>query len=185
MDTFLKAILSHFLFEYIHPFYDGNGRMGRFLLSARIYKETKSYLSFLISKIINSDKQAYYLSFKKAESIHEFSSVNEYVFSFSRLLLDGFKKELAKVREKKKQIDSIKAADDLTKSEKKVYSILKEGTYLSEFGTRLDTLIEEAHVIRRSCLYALSDFKEKGWKETNKFGKWAYYRLKNNNTKGK
>ena len=29
----VKASIVHFFFEYIHPFYDGNGRFGRYLLS--------------------------------------------------------------------------------------------------------------------------------------------------------
>ncbi|MDB7088802.1 Fic family protein, partial [Enterococcus mundtii] len=29
----LKCVITHYYFEYIHPFYDGNGRMGRFLIS--------------------------------------------------------------------------------------------------------------------------------------------------------
>ena len=29
----VRAVLGHFIFVYIHPYMDGNGRMGRFLLN--------------------------------------------------------------------------------------------------------------------------------------------------------
>lgn len=29
----VRAVLGHFLFVYIHPYFDGNGRMGRFLMN--------------------------------------------------------------------------------------------------------------------------------------------------------
>ncbi len=32
----LAAPAAHFLFEYTHPFYDGNGRMGRYLLALNL-----------------------------------------------------------------------------------------------------------------------------------------------------
>ena len=29
----VRVVLGHFVFVYIHPYYDGNGRMGRFLMN--------------------------------------------------------------------------------------------------------------------------------------------------------
>ena len=31
-----RAVLGHYLFVYIHPYMDGNGRMGRFLMNAML-----------------------------------------------------------------------------------------------------------------------------------------------------
>jgi hypothetical protein len=33
-DAAVRAVLGHFIFVYIHPYSDGNGRMGRFLMNA-------------------------------------------------------------------------------------------------------------------------------------------------------
>jgi Fic family protein len=32
----VQAVLGHFLFVYIHPYSDGNGRIGRFILNAML-----------------------------------------------------------------------------------------------------------------------------------------------------
>src|SRR5690606_3885017 len=32
-DAWIRAVLGHFCFVYIHPFPDGNGRIGRFLMN--------------------------------------------------------------------------------------------------------------------------------------------------------
>ncbi len=29
----MRNVLGHFIFVYIHPYFDGNGRMGRFLMN--------------------------------------------------------------------------------------------------------------------------------------------------------
>jgi hypothetical protein len=35
-DSGVRAVLGHFMFVYIHPYLDGNGRMGRFLLNVML-----------------------------------------------------------------------------------------------------------------------------------------------------
>jgi Fic family protein len=32
----VRAVLGHFFFVYIHPYIDGNGRMGRFLMNVML-----------------------------------------------------------------------------------------------------------------------------------------------------
>ena len=32
-EASIRAILGHFMFVYIHPYMDGNGRMGRFIMN--------------------------------------------------------------------------------------------------------------------------------------------------------
>jgi len=35
-EASVRAVLGHFIFVFIHPYMDGNGRMGRFLLNAML-----------------------------------------------------------------------------------------------------------------------------------------------------
>ena len=36
IDPKVRVVLGHFLFVYIHPYVDGNGRMGRFLMNVML-----------------------------------------------------------------------------------------------------------------------------------------------------
>ncbi len=57
----INAALSHFAFEKIHPFLDGNGRVGR-LLSTLILKDSADHLRGLISleEFFENQRQTYY-----------------------------------------------------------------------------------------------------------------------------
>lgn len=32
----VRAVLGHFIFVYVHPYFDGNGRLGRFLMNVML-----------------------------------------------------------------------------------------------------------------------------------------------------
>lgn len=65
-ETF-SSIVSHFIFEYVHPFYDGNGRTGRYLLALYLSSPLSILTSLSLSRVIAANRDAYYRSFREAE----------------------------------------------------------------------------------------------------------------------
>lgn len=61
LNPLIKAAMVHSQFESIHPFSDGNGRIGRVLVSLYLYKANViNFPFFYISEAINMDKSVYY-----------------------------------------------------------------------------------------------------------------------------
>ena len=62
------AIAAHYLFEYAHPFYDGNGRTGRYLLALYLSVPLSAATSLSLSRTIAEHKRQYYKAFEIAEN---------------------------------------------------------------------------------------------------------------------
>lgn len=61
INPLVKAAIIHSQFESIHPFDDGNGRVGRLLISLYLYKaEVINCPFFYMSEAISQDKRVYY-----------------------------------------------------------------------------------------------------------------------------
>jgi len=63
----LKAAIAHLYFESIHPFEDGNGRIGRVLSEFTLSQNLKSAALLSISKTIEQHKAKYYDQLKFAQ----------------------------------------------------------------------------------------------------------------------
>lgn len=61
INPLIKAAIIHSQFESIHPFDDGNGRVGRLLVSLYLFKaKVINFPFFYISEAISEDKAVYY-----------------------------------------------------------------------------------------------------------------------------
>jgi Fic family protein len=59
----IRAGIFHYLFGYLHPFYDGNGRTNRFISSYLLTKEYESLVGFRLSYAITQSIGKYYRGF--------------------------------------------------------------------------------------------------------------------------
>lgn len=68
---FIKAILLHYAFESIHPFCDGNGRMGRLLINNYlIHRGIESARAVSFSMQIDARRSAYDAAFVDSENLY-------------------------------------------------------------------------------------------------------------------
>ena len=69
VPTLIKACMCHYAFESVHPFYDGNGRTGRFLLALQLHEQLSMPTVLSLSSIIYAEKSGYYAAFSKAQEV--------------------------------------------------------------------------------------------------------------------
>ncbi|WP_288396101.1 Fic family protein [uncultured Vagococcus sp.] len=84
----LKIIISHYMFEYIHPFFDGNGRVGRFILSNYLAKELDIVSSLLMSRAVKTNRLKYEKAFLTISEEDNFGEGTFFVIALLELLLD-------------------------------------------------------------------------------------------------
>lgn len=85
----VKASISHFLFEYIHPFYDGNGRFGRYLLSLYLARKLDVLTAFSVSYSISKNLDDYYKSFVEVEDVNNYGEITFFVENILKTIKNG------------------------------------------------------------------------------------------------
>jgi len=67
----VRAAVAHLYFESIHPFEDGNGRIGRAIAEKAISQSLGSPVLMSLSRTINANKKGYYSALETAQRSNE------------------------------------------------------------------------------------------------------------------
>lgn len=88
-NTLISAIVCHFMFETIHPFYDGNGRTGRVLLGYHLRKALTPLSILSLSQAIADEKTSYYNALKEARDPRNYGEITHYILDMLGMLNHG------------------------------------------------------------------------------------------------
>lgn len=92
-QALIKTAISHLYFESIHPFEDGNGRIGRAIVEKCLAQSFGKPVFFSISSIIEKNKKLYYNSLEEAQRTLEISN---WIAYFIDIILEA-KSEAVKI----------------------------------------------------------------------------------------
>ena len=112
----IKASISHFFFEYIHPFYDGNGRFGRYLLSLYLARKLDILTAFSVSYSISKNLDDYYKSFVEVEDVTNYGEITFFVENILKTIKNGQEMIIELLNDSVMKFKhSIEILDELTK----------------------------------------------------------------------
>lgn len=81
-----KIAILHYMTGYIHPFYDGNGRLGRFVSSYLLKQEFNTLVALRLSYTIKNQKSEYYKAFDMANNPHNKGELTHFIMYFSNVV---------------------------------------------------------------------------------------------------
>lgn len=84
-----RAGIAHLYFESIHPFEDGNGRIGRAISEKSLSQSLKRPTLIALSRTINTHKKAYYSALQR--NSRGDLDITDWLLFFSRIILESQK----------------------------------------------------------------------------------------------
>lgn len=140
-----SAMLGHFIFEYIHPFYDGNGRTGRYLLALWLSEPLSVLTSLSLSRIILENKSTYYRSFRETERERMYGELTFFVLQMLRFVREAQDDLEESLVQKRNALDTAHAGlsrlaqeQDICEAEFQIlYMLAQDGLFASDVGVKL------------------------------------------------
>ena len=133
----IRIAIFHYLFGYIHPFYDGNGRTSRFISSYLLSKEFEFLIGFRLSYTIKAHIKEYYDAFKECNNKNNLGDLTPFVIMFLNIILESFE-NLYEALEKRKNLltkfSQIIDNSDMDEELKKFTFVLTQASLFSSEG---------------------------------------------------
>jgi len=156
-----RASITHLYFESIHPFEDGNGRIGRALVEKVLAQHSKKPTLISLSQIINNHRKNYYETLEKSS---KGNPITEWMTYFSKTILEAQNYTLNQMEfliKKAKFFDQFK--DQMNPRQTKVVArMLKEGCHGFKGELSAENYIRIAQTSASTATRDLQDLIEKG-----------------------
>ena len=137
-----RSLIAHYFFEYVHPFYDGNGRTGRYLLSLWLMQDVSAPLALSISRILLERRSDYYRAIRTVEEPLNHAELTFYVASMADIMCEACDEMTDRLEQaaevylrSKAATDALALPDDVGKKERSAILVMLQFEIFGRYGT--------------------------------------------------
>ena len=145
-DGLFRISIFHYLLEYIHPFYDGNGRLGRLILSYGISNNLFFLTAFRISETIKENINDFYKAFKECNDPLNRGDLTPFLLMQLRMILSSMNELIESLKRRRNTLMEYETVIEKHFSPdgslRDVFRILIQATLFSETGIKMSAITE-------------------------------------------
>lgn len=179
LNIIIRIAVFHYLFGYIHPFYDGNGRTSRFISSYLLSKHLNVLSGYRLAYIIKENINQYYNSFKITNEEKNKGDLTPFVINFFDIIIKLLDKLIDSLTKRYEQLKYYSAISDNLFNGKEKYAniafILFQQTLFGTGGISIEELIESSDNSEYTVRKCISQLKNKDLLIISKIGKKCLY----------
>ncbi|OGA03123.1 MAG: hypothetical protein A3H35_15980 [Betaproteobacteria bacterium RIFCSPLOWO2_02_FULL_62_17] len=175
IDGLVRAAIAHLWFEIIHPFEDGNGRIGRALCDMALAQDANAPSRIVsLSRQLHENRSQYYEQLNAAE--RGGLDVTDWAVWFADQFEEACKKSAAIIRAAVDKGHFWRAAPEMNERQKKVVQkLLDAGPGGFEGGMSAEKYVNLTGASKATATRDLSDLSEKGVLEIAGQGRGTRY----------
>ena len=181
MPLLARVAIFHYLFEYVHPFYDGNGRTARFIVSYFLASRFHRLVALRLSVLIKKNRKKYYELFRETDSEWNCGDLTPFVLGFTGIVSATFDDILLSLNNKIMQLTKYRQklytlieGDELTKA---IYEALLQSSVFFGGGISMEGLMRVTGKSRNTIKSRLDNIPARHVLESGGGGSKKIYRL--------
>lgn len=160
INPIIRSSIAHLYFETIHPFEDGNGRIGRIIAEKALSQGLKRPILMSLSTTIEFDKKSYYDALQKAQQSNQ---INHWIEYFGNTIIRAQKEFIQTISFslKKARFFDTKKAFLNDRQLKVIKRMIDEGEYSFSGGMNARKYLAISKTSKATATRDLQDLVEK------------------------
>lgn len=161
-EILFRIAIFHYLLEYIHPFYDGNGRLGRFICSYLLSQELEPVTGYRISYTVKEHINDYYHAFTTCNNPLNRGDLTPFLHMFLEIIQISVEKLKNSLQEGFTRLNrcTLKISDVLPKADKTLeilFHLLIQAALFSEYGVPTGLILNHVKISRGTLTKKLEE----------------------------
>lgn len=156
----IRIAVFHYMFGYIHPFYDGNGRMSRFISSYLLSKKLEYLVPCKLSSTIKQNLQTYYKMFKDTNEEKNKGDLTHFVNAFFDIIIESIVELCKAIKERQEKLKYYLSIIQYNFKDEKMINIifvLVQNTLFGDEGLNVEEIVNATDVSESKTRSYLKD----------------------------